>query len=938
MARKIFFLLLSFFALSTAYADVIVGRVVDAASGEPIPFASFSFTQLTENVVSVLKGEADSVGNLRGKSGFGNIRVKVEALGYYPQTRFCAAGGMEGDTIFLGDIALKPSEMFMDEAIVVAHERKFVMHGDTVVFNPRAFKLQQGARLDELIQKLPGVSVRDGKLYWNDKPLRIMMNGEELFMGAEQLTQMLPVEAVENIKTYNKASDFAEKTGRDDGKEDQVLDVNIKKGFLDKWYGDLMGAYQTEAKGEVKVDAYKLSTHDPLMLYLDVNNLSAIDNFKSFRSKSFSSNMDNSKQHFGAFGYKHQFNGTQGKKTLRRETWIAGNLGHTDRASETRSLQETYFPGTDRTFQLSRDYDYTHTLNPTAYFGLSMDLDTLWRLDLTGRASYKKQEVRTQRRNAVFDADAYNFSKEPLDAAFREDASDSIRRHLVNSTDLSPFTQTEATDAKLHLSLERYLHGNSSISLRGNVEYENSESQRYQQNNYKYYREPEKTRNDAQYDNAPSHHFSTDWELAYKVWLSKQILFSPSYDFSYQKGFEKDFIYLSNEGLDRQTFFDLPATALDTLFDRSNSMSNSYTKTSSKVHLEWLFKLGQVSLSPTLNYERLHETSGYYRGSVDTAASRSNDLWSPSFYLQWKIKRGHSFSASYSANNNLPDLVSTIAFRDESNPLSITEGNPNLRNSWTHNAKMSYSAAIQKNAQSISVSLNYTKDTHPIQTLFYYNEKSGVYRSRPENVRGCDRWALMLSDEMTIKDVFNIRNDLQFTHTRSYGYLTTLEGETPLLNKQKSLRLRWNPNLAYEKNNLMVSVRGNVSYRYDDNSEEVSVGNRFWNVEINYYASYKWKNFEVGTQVRDKFAHGYTIPQMNRHSWLWDAHISWQCLKNKGRLKIEVNDILNKDKYYASELSAYHRTETRYYFPHHYLNLSFTYHFDAKSDKKQGQR
>lgn len=940
MPRLILTSLLSFCLSATAFADIVIGKVVDASNGEPIPFASFTLSQRTAAMTTTMSGTADSLGNIRTVAGFGSARLEVEALGYYPARHsITATGGIfEGDTLDVGVIALKPSEVFMDEALVVANERKFVMHGDTVVFNPRAFKLQQGARLDELIQKLPGVAVRDGKLYWNNKPLRIMMNGEELFMGAEQLTQMLPVEAVENIKTYNKASDFAEKAGRDDGKEDQVLDVNIKKGFLDKWYGDLKAAYQTADKGELEVDAFKLSTHDPLMLYLDVNNLNAITNFKNFGGSSSSSNMDFSKQHYGSFGYKHQFDTTQGTQKLRRQVWVSGSLGHNDRSAESRTLQETYFPGTDHTFRLGRTYSYTHTLNPTLYFGLSADLDSLWRLRVNADAGYKKQEIRTKNSSAVYDTDAYALSDDPLDAAFRTDAPNSLRRHLVNSTKLAPLTETEGTNANISMTLTRWLRNNAHIELKGSVSYENEESRRYQQNNYQYYREPERTRTDVQYDNAPTHALNTKWGLTYETWLGKKVLFNTSYKISHQKGFEKDFLYLSNNDLDRQTFFSLPADALDSLFDRSNSMSNSYATTSHILDAGWLIKLGKVSLIPALTYERRHETSGYYRGAVDTAVSRNTNIWTPAFDLRWKIAKGHNFTASYTATENLPELVSTIAFRDESNPMDITEGNPDLRSSWMHRANIIYNAAITKNAHSISTSLEYTKDTRPTQTVFYYNEKTGVYRSRPENVRGTDKWSFSIADDITIKEVFNIRNDLSLIHKRSYGYLTAMEGATPLLNRQKSFALAYKPYLAYEQKRLRISASADIAYRYDDNSEGLSVGNHFWNVLISYTASYNWKNFEVGTVLRDRFAHGYSLPEMNRHNWVWGASASWRCLKGKGRLELEADDILNKDNSFDADLSAYQRTETHYYYPHHYLQLSFTYHFDAKGDKKQGRR
>ena len=62
--------------------------------------------------------------------------------------------------------------------------RRFTVKGDTIVFHPEAFHLQEGARLDELIKQLPGVQVNDdGSLSWNGKPIRITMDGESLMGG-----------------------------------------------------------------------------------------------------------------------------------------------------------------------------------------------------------------------------------------------------------------------------------------------------------------------------------------------------------------------------------------------------------------------------------------------------------------------------------------------------------------------------------------------------------------------------------------------------------------------------------------------------------------------------------------------------------------------------------------------------------------------------------
>ena len=82
------------------------------------------------------------------------------------------------------------------------------------------------------------------------------MNGHDIF-GGSGIVADLPAEAVQNIKSYNKASDFAKHSGKDDGKEDQVLDIKIKAGFMDKWYGDIKAKLQSPKNYQASISSSK---------------------------------------------------------------------------------------------------------------------------------------------------------------------------------------------------------------------------------------------------------------------------------------------------------------------------------------------------------------------------------------------------------------------------------------------------------------------------------------------------------------------------------------------------------------------------------------------------------------------------------------------------------------------------------------------------------
>ena len=116
---------------------------------------------------------------------------------------------------------------------------------DTVMYNADAYKLEEGAMVEELIKKLPGI-VEDGNggYTFNGKNIsQILVDGKEFFGNNRNMVlQNLPAEIVDKVKAYDKKSDRARITGIDDGNERTVLDLTIKKNKKRGFFGNLDGA------------------------------------------------------------------------------------------------------------------------------------------------------------------------------------------------------------------------------------------------------------------------------------------------------------------------------------------------------------------------------------------------------------------------------------------------------------------------------------------------------------------------------------------------------------------------------------------------------------------------------------------------------------------------------------------------------------------------
>ena len=264
----LFILLLSLVFPINLKADGVKGRVVDDETGMPIADANIQLVVKIYNGQTTSVSSTDSLGLFCLSSYFtGRAVISISFLGYKTETvsEYLFSDNESSDTIDLGDIKLKMVPELLKEVVVKGKAKRFVMKGDTVVFNPEAFNLDDGDRIATLLKQLPGVSIKEGKIYFNEKEVHLKINGRNV--ADDELTVLLPAEAVDKIKAYEKKSELAEVTGMNDGQEQQVLDITIKDSFMDKWYGRTrLSAYASD-NYLASANIHYLSDTDPIGIY-----------------------------------------------------------------------------------------------------------------------------------------------------------------------------------------------------------------------------------------------------------------------------------------------------------------------------------------------------------------------------------------------------------------------------------------------------------------------------------------------------------------------------------------------------------------------------------------------------------------------------------------------------------------------------------------------
>jgi hypothetical protein len=121
----------------------------------------------------------------------------------------------------------------MLNTVVVSAVIPITIKEDTVEYKASAYKVREGSPVEDLLKKLPGVSVdKDGNVTAHGKQVtKVRVNGKDYFTGDVQTaTQNLPADIVENIQVIDDYGDQANLTGIKTGDPDKILNITIQKG------------------------------------------------------------------------------------------------------------------------------------------------------------------------------------------------------------------------------------------------------------------------------------------------------------------------------------------------------------------------------------------------------------------------------------------------------------------------------------------------------------------------------------------------------------------------------------------------------------------------------------------------------------------------------------------------------------------------------------
>ena len=233
-----FMLVLGCFGL---YAQTkITGEIVDEGD---------KTTKLTNATIMLLQAK-DSilVDFVRANESGKFVLTKPDTIPYlliasYPKFGAYYKEINEDVDLNLGQIGLTSVSNLIEE-VMVTGKIPVVIKGDTTEYDASSFAVEKNAKVEDLLNVLPGISVdADGKITAQGKTVeKVLVDGEEFFGNDPTLvTRNVRSDMVDKVQVYEKKSEEAERTGVDDGQRIQTINLKLKEDSKKGMFGKLEG-------------------------------------------------------------------------------------------------------------------------------------------------------------------------------------------------------------------------------------------------------------------------------------------------------------------------------------------------------------------------------------------------------------------------------------------------------------------------------------------------------------------------------------------------------------------------------------------------------------------------------------------------------------------------------------------------------------------------
>ena len=811
----------------------------------------------------------------------------------------------------VGIIKLLPE--VLEEVVITAKPPLIIQKGDTTEFNANALKVPEDAELEDLLKKLPGFQIVDGKLMANGEEVKkIYIDGTEYFLSNPMAAlQTLPASLVNKIKMFDGKSEEADFSGYDDGKRFRSLNIETKNPNQLKVFGKANLGYGISEDLE---DSFKDNNYN---LGVSANAFNKKQKFSiqgSLRNTNQGSELPNAQYHGKGGNNRGKNYSVDFANTFSKGTDIGGsyNGSNSESYSANSSIQE-YFPS--ESFQSniynseSHSWSESSSHNVNTRFNYSMNKKN--RFYFTPSFSFSKSDSRSLNMNSnIQDNDTINIT------------NSKNQSHSENHSFGGNFSWMHA-----------FQKTGRTFTLNGNINISKNENNNTQQDS-SIINKRDTLRNLINTSEGISNSYTAS--ISYSEPLTEKARLSFNYSFSYNKNSsDKESMSYKDALFTEVIGIDTALTNKTSTIRTSNSLGIRYGYNQEKFYFN---AGGSINLSKEENrYE--------YLNAPDSNVRNNYLNLSPQVNVSYHLSQRSTMTFYYNGNTDSPRAEQLQDILDVRDQLNISTGNPNLKKTFSQSASMTFSRSIvsEENFSFLNVNLSFRNSFNNIATATQFISKDtvingyqilqGARLTRPVNLNG--QWGLSMNSSYS----FEIKSlKLRLSPSLSYSYSRTPSIYDNIKNLTNSHNASFGLNI---NSNISENLDYNVSSRtsYTNSTSTTTEGSSSFSQSVN--ASAKWVFWKEFILAGD-YSYSYTLSKkggnVNQSNSLLNMEIGKKFLKRKQlQVRFKAMDILrqrNLLNYSIQDLytqTSYSTNERNYYM------LTVSYRFNSIGKKKEGR-
>ncbi len=397
-----------------------------------------------------------------------------------------------------------------------------------------------------------------------------------------------------------------------------------------------------------------------------------------------------------------------------------------------------------------------------------------------------------------------------------------------------------------------------------------------------------------------------------------QINYTPSY--SKNKADQQTFLF--DNTIEKYSRFD---TLLSNKFDNTVTTQNAGIS----------YRLGrsrddQFAAGVSFQYSRL-ESDRTFPAPTTVNQSFANVL--PNLLWRKKISGKSTINIFYRASTNFPSVTQLQDVVNLSDPLRVSSGNPDLKQSYAHFLSGRYTFINTQKGQSFFANIFLQAAQNYITNATYVASadsvvqhdivlKSGSQFSKPINLDGYKSLRSFFTYSMPVKFIKSTINlNAGFSFTKLPGLINNVMSNTD--------NYVYNAGIVVASN-ISEYIDFNLSYSANINNATSSVQRQANNNYVNQAAGIEFnllskKGWFIQNDLTNQIYSGLSTG-LNQNYWLWNAAIGRKFLKNrKGELKLSVFDLLKQNQSIMRTVLPNYIEDTRTRVLQQYFMLTFTY-------------